>query len=247
MPIPKALILAAGLGTRLRPLTDDVPKCLLPVGGRSLLDYWLIALADAGVRDVTINTHHLPEQVRRFIATVNARGVQRVVESFEPRLLGSAGTVAANRHLAEDADELFLIYGDNFSSLNLSAVLQYHREHGDPVTMVAFHAPNPRDCGIVQRDEDGRVVEFEEKPALPRGNLANAGVYVASAAAYMEMADQQAFDLGRDVLPRFVGRMRAWVHEGCHVDIGTPDGYSSARVEAECMRTGRIDQNRVPA
>jgi mannose-1-phosphate guanylyltransferase len=248
MGTSRALILAGGLGTRLRPITDATPKCLVPIGGRPLLEYWLMALADAGVHDVTINTHHLPAPVRRYIADVNVRGAQRVTEAFEPRLLGSAGTVTANRHLGEDANDLLLVYGDNFSNVNLSALLQYHRAHGDPVTMVVFRAPTPRECGIVQVDGDGRVVAFEEKPLLPKGNLANAGVYAVSAAAYLEMADQRAFDLGRDVLPRFVGRMRAWLHAGCHVDIGTPDGYARARAEAvHIAGRGRVGQAQVPA
>jgi mannose-1-phosphate guanylyltransferase len=231
MRVPKALVFAAGHGTRLRPLTDVRPKCLVPIAGRPLLEYWLVALADAGVREVWINTHHLRDQVQAFIRDVNGRGAQLVTELFEPHLLGSAGTVAANGELAGEAD-LFLVYADNYSAVDLSAMLAYHRRHGDPLTMMLFRAPNPRDCGIAQLDLEGRVVEFEEKPAHPRGNLANAGVYVVSAAAYREIAGARAADLGRDVLPRFVGRMRGWTFDGCHIDIGTPEGYARAAAEA---------------
>src|SRR5688572_2010248 len=93
----KVLLLAGGLGTRLRPLTDSVPKCLVPVAGRPLLDYWFDAFADAGIRDVLINTHHLPDRVRAYLARRNDTGRFRVCESYEPVLLGSAGTVHANR------------------------------------------------------------------------------------------------------------------------------------------------------
>src|SRR5688572_24886336 len=89
----KALLLAGGLGTRLRPLTDTTPKCLVEIGGRPLLDFWFAALSAAGIRDVLVNTHYLAAAVRRFIAQKNAAGF-RAVEAFEPRLLGSAGTIA---------------------------------------------------------------------------------------------------------------------------------------------------------
>ena len=157
---PKALLLAAGPGTRLRPLTDRVPKCLVPIAGRPLLDYWLMALADAGVRQVTINTHHLRDQVRDHITAVNARGGQQIAEAFEPRLLGSAGTVSCNRAFADDCDELLLIYADNFSDVDLRAMLAYHRSHGDPVTMLLFRASDPRACGIVQLDDEGHITDF---------------------------------------------------------------------------------------
>src|SRR5262249_44859435 len=98
----RALLLAGGLGTRLRPLTDTVPKCLIPIGGRPLLDYWLDLFSEAGLRDIRINNHHLPELVRDYIAGVNAAGRFRMSEAYEPQLLGSAGTVAANRDLAGD-------------------------------------------------------------------------------------------------------------------------------------------------
>ena len=100
-------------------------------------------------------------------------------------------------------------------------MLAFHRAHDDPFTMLLFRAPNPRACGIAELDDDGRVVSFVEKPEQPKSDLANAGVYVVDADAYREIAAMRAFDLGFEVLPRFVGRMRGWVWEGYHLDIGT--------------------------
>ena len=100
--------------------------------------------------------------------------------------------------------------------------------------MLLFRAPDPRACGIAELDEAGRVVSFVEKPREPRSNLANAGVYIASADAYREMAAMRAFDLGFEVLPRFVGRMRGWVWDGYHLDIGTHEALEKARRDASC-------------
>lgn len=231
----QALLLAGGLGTRLRPITDGTPKCLVEIEGRSLMDYWFAALQDAGIRDVLINTHHLPEQVRQFIAGKNLQGF-RAVETFEMKLLGSAGTIAANPDWAGNADDVVIVYADNLSDVDIAELVATHRAHGDPVTMLLFHAPNPCACGIAVLDGDGRVIDFAEKPAQPKSDLANAGVYVVTNAAWREIAEMSAFDLGFDVLPRFVGRMRGHIHRGYHRDIGNHEALDAARAAARMFR-----------
>ena len=230
-PRAKALILAGGLGSRLRPLTDMIPKCLVPIGGRALLDYWVECLIEAGISEARINTHAHAERMREHIGSVNAAGRLRLAESYEPELLGSAGTVAANADLADDADEIVIIYADNLSDIDLRPLIAFHRQHGDPLTMVLFRAPNPRACGIADLDGEGRIVSFVEKPERPTSDLANAGLYVVDAAAYREIAAMGAFDLGFDVLPKFVGRMRGWVWGGYYLDIGTHEALERARRE----------------
>lgn len=235
----RAMILAAGLGTRLRPLTDTVPKCLVPIDGRPLLDYWVDRLHEAGIREARVNTHTHADRVRAYLDRVNAEGRLTMAESYEPELLGSAGTIAANADLADGVDEVLIVYADNFSDVDLGRMLAFHRAHGDPFTMLLFRAPDPRSCGIAELDDAGRVVSFVEKPREPRGDLANAGVYVVSADAYREVAAQHAFDLGFDVLPRFVGRMRGWPWEGYHLDIGTHEALEKARRDAPGLAARR--------
>ena len=225
----KALLLAGGLGTRLRPLTDHTPKCLVPIAGRPLLDYWFDAFENAGIRDVLINTHHLREKVRAYIDRRNAEPRFRISEAYEPQLLGSAGTLYANRAFIADNDTALIVYADNLSNVDLRAFLKFHHLHGDPMSMLLFRAPNPEKCGIAQLDSQNRIVEFVEKPTSPRGNLANAGIYALTSRAFHEMADMNRFDLGFDVLPAFVGRMRGWVWDGYHRDIGTPQALEEAQ------------------
>jgi histidinol-phosphate phosphatase family protein len=235
----KALLLAGGLGTRLRPLTDTVPKCLVGVLDRPLLDYWVDRLAEAGIDLARVNTHALAEQVRGYLAGVNSEGRVHLVESYEPVLLGSAGTVTANADLADLADQIVVIYADNLSDIDLRPLLEFHRSHNDPFTMVLFRAPNPRACGIAQLDAVGRIVSFVEKPDQPASDLANAGLYVIDASAYREIAAMKAFDLGFDVLPRFEGRMRGWVWGGYHLDIGTHQALAQARGDAARILSAR--------
>lgn len=233
----KAVLMAAGLGTRLRPLTDRVPKCLVPVAGRPLLDHWFGLFEEAEVRDVLINTHPFPEQVREYIGARNASGQWRVVEAFEPVLLGSAGTVHSNRGWADGAGTVLVAYADNLSDVDLRALLAFHESHDDPLTMMLFRAERPERCGIAQVADDGRITSFVEKPKAPVGNLANAGVYAVTPEAWREMADVKGFDLGFDVLPRFAGRMRGFVWNGSHRDIG--DAASLELAESD-VRAGRL-------
>lgn len=236
----RGLILAAGLGLRLRPLTDHRPKCLVPVAGRPLLDYWVDALVACGVREALVNTHAHAEQVRAYVAGVNGRGGIRLVEAHEPRLLGSAGTIAANPGLAGDGP-VVVVSADNFSDVDLGRMLRFHATHGDPATMMLFHTDTPHRCGIARLDADGRVAEFVEKPAHPVGTLANAGVYVMDAALYARVAAMDAFDLGTDVLPGLVGAMRGWTWDGYHRDLGTPEAYAQGQADAPAVlvRLGR--------
>jgi mannose-1-phosphate guanylyltransferase len=230
-----ALVLAAGLGTRLRPLTDRVPKCLVEIDGRPLLDYWFERLARAGVRRVRVNNHSHPEALRAYLRGAGPAWRLETEEAYEPVLLGSAGTVAANRDLADGVRDVLVVYGDTLSAVDLADLRRFHRSHSDPFTILLFRTPRPRACGIAEIDGEGRVLSFVEKPEQPASDLANAGVYVLDAEAYREIADLRAFDLAFDALPRFVGRMRGYVFEGYHRDIGTPESLEAARREAPAV------------
>ncbi len=235
MSVAKALLLAAGLGTRLRPLTDSMPKCLAPVCGRPILDYWLDLLGDASVRDVIVNTHTFPDDVRAYCSGVSGRGCLHIAETYERELLGSAGTITANVDFADGADHIIIIYADNLSDVNLADMLAFHKGHDDPLTMLLFHAEKPEACGIAELDGSDKVVSFVEKPQKPKSDLANAGIYVVDAEAYREMGEMGAFDIGFDVLPKFVGRMRGWVHDGYHRDIGTLEAYEQSQTDAKAL------------
>ena len=171
----KAFLLAAGLGTRLRPLTDRVPKCLVDVGGRPMLDIWLDALASAGVDEVLLNVHHLHHLVEEHVAARAGRApFVKVVH--EPVLLGSAGTLRANREFVAGERFFLAINADNLTTFDIGRLMQAHHSAPLLATLAVFHAPRPERCGIVEV-QDGVVVAFEEKPTHPAGDLANAGLY----------------------------------------------------------------------
>ncbi len=235
----KAFVLAAGLGTRLKPLTDETPKCLLPINGKPLLQIWLESLRLQGVDEVLVNTHWLSQKVETFLKTWRNNSGLRVTTFYEPELLGSGGTILANRNWIQDQAPFFIIYGDNLSDVNLVKMLAFHRQHGLPFTLGVFKSKTPKQCGIAQVQEDGLVTEFVEKPEEPKSDLAAAGVYVADQRIFRFFPEKQhdsdqgqaiPLDLGFHVLPRLTGRMKAYVITEFLMDIGTLSQYEQAQL-----------------
>jgi mannose-1-phosphate guanylyltransferase len=223
----KAFLLAAGLGTRLRPITDSVPKCLVPIDGTPLLDIWLTRLAEVGVEEVLVNLHHLPQLVTAHLARTSQPVAVRTVH--EPTLLGSAGTLMQNRAFVA-GDEMFLaINADNLTDFDLRLLVDGHRASGAPATLALFRAPDPRRCGIVEL-RDGVVVSFEEKPEHPRSDLANAGLYAFNPHVIDLVQGPPPQDIGQHLLPQLVGRARGLsIGDAYFADIGTPDALARAR------------------
>ena len=229
----KAFLLAAGFGTRLRPITDTIPKCLVPIKGHPLLAWWLQLLQKHGVTEVLINTHYLPEPVRSFIKTYNAKQTGLTVfEAYEPELLGSGGTIRTNRDFVDGEDSFLICYADNLTDANLTNFQRFHKDHGAPLSMALFHTNVPKQCGIAALDANDRIVEFVEKPENPKSNLANAGMYIADRKIFAYLDDSKTpLDFGKDVLPKLVGQMYGWNTEGYLIDIGTMENYKRANEE----------------
>jgi mannose-1-phosphate guanylyltransferase len=220
------------VGSRLRPLTDTVPKCLVPVDGQPMLDIWLDALDRAGVDEVLINLHHLPDAVRRHVAARTAQKTSPAVRTvFEPELLGSAGTLAAHRDWVEKEEFFLVTYADNLTDFDLRTLVQAHRDHDAIATWTVFHSERPSAGGVVELDATGRVIGFVEKPPHPVSDLVNAGMYAFHPRVLAEIDGAPPQDIGFDLLPRLVGRARAVLVEGYFRDIGTTDAYRQARQE----------------
>ena len=225
----KAFLLAAGIGSRLRPITDSVPKCMVVIDDRPLLDIWLDAFDSAGIDEVLVNLHHLPDVVRAHLAERTGPPVVRTF--FEPELLGSAGTLAANRQWV-DGEEFFLVcYADNLTDFDLRSLIDVHRTRGQTATLTVFHSERPSAGGVVEVDDAGRVVGFAEKPSQPVSDLTNAGMYAFDPSVLEEIGGTPPLDIGYHLLPRLVGRSHAVLVEGYFRDIGTIESYRRAREE----------------
>lgn len=219
----RAYLLAGGRGERLRPLTDRVPKCLAPIGGRPLLAYWLSLCRREGITDVLLNVSHHFEMVEAFLASwPEPTPKVTVVRELEPS--GTATTVLRERWFSVNTPDVWVFYADNLSDLRLAPMRRIHDAHVDPLTIGLFHTPAPESSGIVDIDADGRIVSFVEKPAKPRGDLANAGVYLMRSSAFDAIPSGPGLvDFGQHVLPTLVGRMHGYVIPDFHEDIGTPE------------------------
>ncbi len=224
----KAALLVAGLGTRLRPLTETTPKCLLPIKGKPLLGIWFDKLLKAGVRDVLVNTHWLADEVVDYVDKHTPAGLN-VTIVHEPELLGSAGTLAANRGFFAD-EAFFIIYGDNLSDVDLADLADAHQRYRPMLTLGTFTAEFPERCGIAEIDSAQIVQGFVEKPKAPASNRAAAGIYVAEPSIFNYFpagGSNKVLDLGFDVIPRLVGNMRNYPINQV-IDIGTPENYRRA-------------------
>jgi mannose-1-phosphate guanylyltransferase len=222
----KAFLLAAGHGTRLRPYTNSVPKCLLPVQGVPMLEIWLALCRRYEISEVLVNTHAHAEAVRDFVRGWK-NGVQvNVVE--EKELFGSAGTLRENQAWIEGEEKFWIFYADVLTCTNLNAMLRIHTTES-AATLGVYSVPDPERCGIVSVDENGTVVHFEEKPRHPRGSLAFAGVMIGTPALIEAIPGKPGADIAFDVLPRLIGRMRAYRISEFLLDIGTLENYELAQ------------------
>jgi mannose-1-phosphate guanylyltransferase len=225
----KAFLLAAGIGARLRPLTETMPKCMVAIDDRPLLDIWLDAFSEAGVDEVLVNLHYLPDAVTRHLAA--RTGPPRVRTAFEPELLGSAGTLRAHRDWVAGEDMFLACYADNLTDFDLRALAEAHEGNGAVATLTAFHSDNPSAGGVLELDPDGKVIGFVEKPSRPVSDLANAGMYAFDRRILDEIAAVPPQDIGYHLLPGLVGRAYAIPVPGYFRDIGTLEAYRKARQE----------------
>jgi mannose-1-phosphate guanylyltransferase len=225
----RALLLAAGLGTRLRPLTNYLPKCLVPIHGRPLLDYWLETLLDHGIEQVLINTHYMAPMVKQYLK--KSSWLPHITLVHEKNLLGTGGTILQNRDFFKD--EAFLVaHADNLTIFDFQKFLHKHngRATGTEMTMMVFETPDPQSCGIVSLDSQGVVQAFHEKVINPPGNLANGAVYIfeQSLVEWMAALGKIQVDLSTEVIPNFLGKIFTFRNALYHRDIGTMGSWIEA-------------------
>lgn len=228
------MILAAGKGTRLHPLTETLPKPMVPVAGAPVLEHTVRWLARHGVRRVAINLHHLPERIRQHFGDGRRLGVE-LVYSEEPELLGTAGGVKKIEDFFDDP--FVVVYGDVLTDLNLGGLLAFHDSHRGTAhaTLALDQRPDAAQAGVVELDDDNRIRRFVEKPAPGQisSPWVNSGIMVLDRALLGRIPAGRFCDFGREVLP-------AWLEDGVPlygwglpagtflIDIGTPENYARA-------------------
>jgi mannose-1-phosphate guanylyltransferase len=230
----RGMILAGGLSTRLYPLTLDVPKPLVPVLDRPVVDHVIDYLARAGVDEITINVHYFAEAVGSYIGD-GARWNVRINYLHEPELMGSAGAV---KQVESWFGDTFVVIGcDDVTDIDLAAALAFHRSRKAEATIVLAEANDVSQYGVVVVEGDGRVMGFQEKPArgTERSRLVNTGVYIFEPAVLARIPPAMFYDFGRQVFPDLLGagaRFFGMSQSAYWCDIGTPSEYRRCHFDA---------------
>jgi mannose-1-phosphate guanylyltransferase len=223
----KAMLLAAGRGTRLAPLTDTTPKILAPFGGRPLLAHQLDYLQRAGMSEIALNVHHHADQVLACLDELDPDVPVRI--SHERELLGTAGALVPLRDFF--TEPTIVLYGDVLTDADLAELMQEHRRHAPLATLAVYRSRDSVGKGVVRVTETGRVEAFVEKPPAATSEvLINAGLYVI-APELLELIGAGACDFGHDVWPRALAAghtLRASMLEAYVRDIGSPAQLAAA-------------------
>jgi len=242
----RVMIMAAGLGTRLRPLTDYLPKPIAPVGNRPCVEHLLERIAAAGCSGAIMNLHHRPQAIIDVIGDGTRFGLP-IEYSIEETLLGTAGgTRRCREFLLADGDGQFLVTsGDGLHAIDLAALAAAHRASGALATITVKAVPDVTGFGVVVTDDAGRITSFQEKPD-PRdalSDLVNVGVYCFDAAIFDEIPATGESDFGSEILPRLVAEgadVRAWTTDAYWSDIGSLEELVNANL---AIAAGIVDVN----
>jgi NDP-sugar pyrophosphorylase family protein len=200
----KAVLLAAGRGERLRPRTDTIPKCMLEVQGKPILQHWIERLRSDGVTELFINLHHLPEKVREYFGTGKDWGVQ-ITYCEEKLLLGTAGGIKSFEGLLR-GERFIVIYADNLSDCSLKSIYDFHVSRHAFATISLCWLDDPTSCGIAKINDEGYITRYREKPEKHEifSNLINAGIYVFEPMVLSYIEPGVNSDISLHVLPKLI-------------------------------------------
>lgn len=233
----KAFILAAGLGTRLKSLTDKTPKPMLPVGGMPLLEHQLRLLKKYGVKECIINLYYFPEQIKNYFGSGEKIGL-KITYITEKTLSGTAGPIQKKSSFFNEP--FIVMYGDNLTDINLEKLKIYHYKKGGLVTIALYHEKHPETKGVVITDKNDKVLSFKEKPKKEEitTHWANAGIYICEPEILKYIPKKKFFDFGYDLFPLLLQKnkpMFGYKMKETLLDIGTPETYALAQEKIEKM------------
>jgi len=197
------MILAAGKGTRLYPLTKFLPKPMMPIGKRPLLEHILINLKSQGIKDIIINLHYKPDIITKYLGDGSQLELN-ITYSYEPKILGTAGAI---KKVEKQLTKPFLVvYGDNFSKFKIDKLSQFHRAKQSLATIALSKGADPTSGGIATIDENNRIVQFLEKPKKHQvfSPWINAGIYIVEPELLKHIPKNKQYDFGHDLFPKLL-------------------------------------------
>lgn len=224
----KAIILAAGKGERLRSITDNIPKPMMQINGKPILEYNILLLKKYGFKDIYINLHYLPEIIKIYFENGNKFGVN-INYSFEKSLLGTAGAV---RKIADEywkgKERFILLYGDNLFEYDLGEIIDFHMRKKGIATITVYKKDDVSQSGIVLLDSENRIIKFIEKPTLEKNisHLVNTGLYILEPEVLNYIAPNKILDFGKNVIPEMIQKgedVFGIIAKGNLIAVDTPE------------------------
>ncbi|MDY6803664.1 MAG: mannose-1-phosphate guanyltransferase [Cyanobacteriota bacterium] len=231
----RAVLMAGGSGTRLRPLTCDLPKPMVPVLNRPIAEHIINLLKRHNIREIIATLHYLPDVMREYFQDGSQFGVQMTYSVEENRPLGTAGCV---KNIAELLDDTFLVIsGDTITDFDLTAAIEFHRSRKSKATLVLTRVPNPIEFGVVITDENQRIKRFLEKPSTSEvfSDTVNTGTYILEPEVLDYLPSEKESDFSKDLFPLLLDKgepMYGFVADGYWCDVGHLDGYRQAQYDA---------------
>jgi len=230
----KAIILAAGLGLRLKPLTDTVPKVMLPIKGKPLLEYLIDNLKEYGIKDIGMNLFYLPDVITDYFGSGEMKGVKLVYKK-EKTMLGTSGTL--NQFIDWiGKDDFLIVYGDNFFHLDYDSLIKESQKNKNSLaTICVQHLENLEGKGLVSLGKNNRIVSFIEKPEHPEKfhtDLVNAGIYYLKNEVLNFIPKNVFSDFSKDIFPALLKDnkiLSAYIIKEPLIDIGTLKSYNSVK------------------
>ena len=229
----KAMIMAAGQGTRLLPLTADTPKPMLPIGGKPLIEHIISLLREHDFTEIIANLHYLPDKIRDYFGDGSRFGV-KLFYSPEPELLGTAGGVRRCTWFL--AETFLVISGDALTNIDLTSFYEYHLRKGALATIALKKVQEVSQYGVVITDNEGRINQFQEKPKHEEAfsDLANTGIYIFEPEILNLIPEMEFYDFGKQLFPLLVDQQQkfyGWKTDCYWCDIGAIDIYQQAKLD----------------
>lgn len=225
----KAMILAAGVGSRLFPLTDKLPKPMLPIANKPALEHLVELCKTHNIYDIRMNLHYLPEEIDTYFGNGSDFGVS-ISYSLEKNLMGTAGAVKRSSHFLNET--FVVLSGDGFTDIDITEMYNRHKASGSKLTIAVKEVEDPTKFGVVVTDADGKITGFQEKPAKEEAlsNLVNLGIYIIEPEVLAEIPRKEAYDFGYQLFPKLVSMgfpMYSYTTNARWTDIGDLKEYRS--------------------
>lgn len=227
----KSVILSAGLGTRMQQAFPGIPKVMLPIGGKPLLEHHILHLKKFGFDEIFINLHYLPEKIKNYFGDGKKFGV-KIIYSYEPKILGTAGAlINFKKNLS---DTFAVIYGDVFTVLNFAKMLAFHKNKKSQATLLVHQTDHPQDSDLVKINKAGRILKFYLKPhqkPVKDANLSSAAIYILEPGILKFLPKKLPADFLHDFFPQILEKFKlyGYVSREYTKDIGTPERYEKIK------------------